>query len=126
MLAQVMTPPSATGGKLSHIKQLQWKDATLSDISEITSDFSALSFQFLFSRHYSQPGRVVHTFNPSPQKAELDRSLRVRGQPGLHCKFQASESYKMTPCLNRQARPTERQTDTQINKSLDIEHQEFC
>lgn len=63
MLAQVTTPPSATGGKLSHIKQLQWKDATLSGISEITSDFSALSFQFLFSRHYSQPGRVVHTFN---------------------------------------------------------------
>jgi hypothetical protein len=36
---------------------------------------------------------LVHAFILSTWEAEVDRSLWVRGQPGLHSEFQDSQSY---------------------------------
>ena len=36
---------------------------------------------------------VVHMFNPSTWEAEAARSLYIRGQSGLHSKFQVIQGY---------------------------------
>jgi len=40
---------------------------------------------------------VTHSFNPSTGEAEAGGSLWVRGQPGLHLKFQDSQGYTERP-----------------------------
>jgi hypothetical protein len=47
------------------------------------------------------PGMVVYAFNLSTQKAEVDRSLRGRGQPSLHSEFQNSQKFR---CFHWQLR----------------------
>jgi hypothetical protein len=44
---------------------------------------------------------VAHTFDPSTQEAEVDWSLWVQGQPGLHSQLQASQGYFVKPCLTK-------------------------
>lgn len=47
-----------------------------------------------------EPGVVMYTFNTSTQpQAEAGRSLCFQSQPGLHCKFQASQIYMVIFCL---------------------------
>ena len=38
----------------------------------------------------------MHAFNHSIQEAEAGKSLRVRGQPGLHNDFEDSQGYTET------------------------------
>ena len=49
----------------------------------------------------SELGRVVmmHTLSPSTQEAEADRSLWIRGQPGVQSEFQDSQNYTEEPYL---------------------------
>lgn len=35
-----------------------------------------------------KPGKVVHTFDPSPWEVEADGSLQDQGQSGTHSHFQ--------------------------------------
>lgn len=47
-----------------------------------------------FLRGYNQPHVVGHTFDPNTWEAEVVRSLWVKGQRGLHIKFQDSQDYR--------------------------------
>ena len=44
---------------------------------------------------------MVHAFNPNTYEAEVGGFLWVRGQPGLHSKFQNSQDYIEKPCLKK-------------------------
>lgn len=50
------------------------------------------------ARHWSiktaEPRMVVHTFNHSTLQVEVDRSLWVWGQIGLHSEFHASQDHR--------------------------------
>lgn len=46
------------------------------------------------------PSVVGHVFNPTTGK-QKQVNLRFQDQPGLHCKFQASQGYTERPCLKQ-------------------------
>jgi hypothetical protein len=66
--------------------------------------------------HWSVRWSGTH-LNPSALKAEVDGSLWVRGQPGLHSEFQDSQSYTLRPCLKKQnkQKPTKKQKSQFLN-----------
>lgn len=51
----------------------------------------------------SKVGRVVHVFNFNTSETEVGRSLYVRGQTGLHSKFQDSRGYAVTSYLRKKS-----------------------
>jgi hypothetical protein len=42
---------------------------------------------------------MAHIFHSSTQKAEGTKSLWIQGQPYLYKDFQASQGYRVRPCL---------------------------
>jgi hypothetical protein len=53
----------------------------------------------------TEPGVVVHAFNPSTWEAEAG-DFWVQGQPGLQSEFQDSQGYTEKPCLEKQKQKT--------------------
>jgi hypothetical protein len=54
------------------------------------------------------------TFNLSALETVANGSLRVQGQPGLHRKFQFSQSYTERPCLKNNNKNPNNKTEASI------------
>jgi hypothetical protein len=56
----------------------------------------------MLPKHHIELGMVVHTFNPSSQKAEAGRSLSLRPDwSSLQSQFQDSQGFTENPCLKK-------------------------
>jgi hypothetical protein len=81
-----------------------------------TQGMACAYLSFHQRKHIKETGAGQSAFYFSTCKAEVDvdGSLWVRGQPGLHVEFQDNQSYVVKPCLKK---PKQHETQT-INLNL--------
>jgi hypothetical protein len=68
---------------------------------------------------------VAHTFNPSTQEAEADRSLWVRDQPGLQIELVPGQPELHKEILSLLSSLPTKQTNKQTNKHRWVGEREF-